>query len=134
MPIEWLNVNFLAVLVAALSSFLLGGLWYSRVLFGVTWSREAGVSADKQGHKPMVFVTSYLFAFLAAWLFAALLPAEFTAVQATLLGALIGMAWVATSFGINYGFGDRSLTLWLIDAGYHTLQFTLFGAIIGMWR
>lgn len=134
MPIEWLNVNFLAVLVAALSSFLLGGLWYSRALFGVTWSREAGINMDKQGHKPMVFVTSYLFAFLAAWLFAALLPAEFTASQATLLGALIGMAWVATSFGINYGFGDRSLTLWLIDAGYHTLQFTLFGAIIGAWR
>lgn len=134
MPIEFLNVNFLAVLVAALSSFLLGGLWYSRALFGVTWSREAGVSADKQGHKPMVFVTSYLLAFLAAWLFAALLPTEITAAQATLLGALIGMAWVATSFGINYGFGDRSLTLWLIDAGYHTLQFTLFGAIIGAWR
>lgn len=134
MPIELLNVNFLAVLVAALSSFVLGGLWYSRALFGVVWSREAGVSADKQGHRSMVFVTSYVLAFLAAWLFAALLPTEITAAQATLLGALIGIAWVATSFGINYGFGDRSLTLWMIDAGYHTLQFTLYGAIIGMWR
>lgn len=135
MSIELLNVSFLAVAVAALSSFLLGGLWYSRALFGATWSREAGINPEtKQGHRPMVFVTSYLLAFLAAWLFAALLPAEITVAQSTVLGALIGVAWVATSFGINYGFGDRSLTLWLIDAGYHTLQFTLFGAIIGAWR
>lgn len=134
MPIELLNVNFLAVLVAALSSFMLGGLWYSRALFGVLWSREAGVSPDTQGHRPMVFVTSYLLAFIAAWLFAALLPADISVAQATLLGALIGIAWVATSFGINYGFGDRSLTLWLIDAGYHTLQFTLYGAILGAWK
>lgn len=134
MPIELLNVNFLAVTVAALSSFLLGGLWYSRALFGAVWSREAGVNPDKQGHRPMVFVTSYLLAFLAAWLFAALLPADISVAQATVLGALIGIVWVATSFGINYGFGDRSLTLWLIDGGYHTLQFTLYGAIIGVWR
>jgi hypothetical protein len=28
-------MNYLAVLVAAASSFLLGGVWYSRLLFGV---------------------------------------------------------------------------------------------------
>ena len=32
-----MQFNYLAVLVAALSSFLLGGLWYSRMLFGPTW-------------------------------------------------------------------------------------------------
>ncbi len=35
------DVNLWAVLAAALSSFLLGGLWYSRALFGVMWHREA---------------------------------------------------------------------------------------------
>ena len=35
------NVNILAVIVAALSSFLLGGLWYSNALFGAIWRRAA---------------------------------------------------------------------------------------------
>ena len=49
-------------------------------------------------------------------------------------GALVGVAFVATSFGINYAFARRSLTLWLIDGGYHVLQFVLYGLILGLWH
>ena len=49
-------------------------------------------------------------------------------------GALAGFGFVATSFGINYQFAQRSYKLWLIDAGYHTLQFVLFGLILGLWH
>jgi len=45
-----------------------------------------------------------------------------------------GLCWVATSFGINYLFAGRSLKLWLIDGGYHTLQFTLYGLVLGLWH
>ena len=41
------------------------------------------------------------------------------------------LAWVAASLGISYLFEQRPLKLWLINGGYHTLQFTLYGAIIG---
>ena len=41
---------------------------------------------------------------------------------------------VAASFGINYQFANRSLTLWLIDGGYHTVQFLLFGLVLGLWH
>ncbi len=37
------EINYLAVVVAALGSFLLGGLWYSPALFGKVWQREAGL-------------------------------------------------------------------------------------------
>ena len=47
-------------------------------------------------------------------------------------GAGIGIAWVATSFGVNYLFELKSLKLWLINAGYHTVQFTLYGLIFGL--
>jgi len=49
-------------------------------------------------------------------------------------GALVGGAFVATSFGINYAFAQRSLKLWLIDGGYHLLQFVLYGLILGLWH
>jgi hypothetical protein len=34
---DFSTINYLAVLVAALSTFVLGGLWYSPMLFGKAW-------------------------------------------------------------------------------------------------
>jgi hypothetical protein len=52
---------------------------------------------------------------------------------ATAYGACAGICWVAASFGINYLFEHRSFKLWLINAGYHTLQFTIIGLILALW-
>ena len=41
------TVNLLAVIAAALSSFVLGGLWYSNALFGAAWRRGRG--AERSG-------------------------------------------------------------------------------------
>lgn len=130
-----LEVNLGAVVVAASSSFLLGGVWYSQALFCNTWIREAGrADQPKQRHKAMVFALSFALSLIAAFVFAMFLgprPALGFAVGA---GAAAGACWVAASFGINYLFGGRSFKLWLIDGGYHTLQFTLFGLVLGLWH
>ena len=42
-------------------------------------------------------------------------------------GFAAGLCWVAASYGINYLFERRPLRLWLINGGYHVLQFTAFG-------
>jgi hypothetical protein len=41
---------------------------------------------------------------------------------------------VATSFGINYLFERRNPRLFLINGGYHTVQFTVFGLVLGLWH
>ena len=41
------EVNWIAIVVAAVGSFVLGGLWYSPVLFGKAWQREAGLTDEK---------------------------------------------------------------------------------------
>lgn len=128
-------INIWAVLAAALSSFLLGGLWYSPALFGNVWNRHAGRDPKGGGRHPaMVFGTAFVLALVAAAVFAMLLGANPPLVQAVKMGALTGAAFVATSFGINYAFASRTFVLWLIDAGYHVLQFTLFGLVLGLWH
>jgi hypothetical protein len=130
------NVNVWAVIVAALSSFLLGGLWYSKVLFHGAWERAADVKPDptKTSHGAVVFGLSFVLALVAAYVFAwALGPAPQLG-QALKAGATVGAAFVATSFGINYSFSGRKLALWAIDAGYHLVQFTLFGLVLGLWH
>lgn len=126
--------NELAVLAAAVSAFILGGLWYGP-LFKHAWCREAGVDASSTPKHPArvlasAFVASVIAAAAFAW-FIGPAPGLRNAVQE---GFLTGLAIVAMSFGINYAFAQRSLKLWLIDGGYHTLQFTLYGLIIGLWQ
>jgi hypothetical protein len=130
-----LSVNILAVLAAALSSFLLGGLWYSALLFGTRWQREAGDARKAgEGHPAKVFGLSFLFALIAAFVYAAVVPQPSGAASAGIQGLVIGAGLVAASFGINYQFANRSTVMWLIDGGYHTVQFGIYGLILGLWR
>jgi hypothetical protein len=128
------EINWLAVIVAAVASFLLGGLWYSPVMFGKVWQREAGLSDEqlKQGNMAKIFGLSLILAFLAAWNFANFLGPRPSVVFGTAVGASAGLLWVAASFGINYLFERRSFKLFLINGGYHTLQFTLFGLVLAL--
>jgi len=125
-------MNIWAIGVAAVSSFLVGGLWYSPVLFGRVWNRENG-GQPPAGHPARVFGISLLFSLLAAACFALLLGPAPSPAQGLRLGALAGLGLVAASFGINYQFAQRSFLLWLIDAGYHAVQFLVFGLVLGLW-
>ena len=128
------DLNLWAVLVAAASAFVLGGIWYGP-LFKRVWCREAGVDPDKpNGHPARVFGTAAIASLAAAFAFAWFLGPRPEMHHAVHAGLMVGLAYVATSFGINYAFAGRSLKLWLIDASYHTLQFALCGLILGLWH
>jgi hypothetical protein len=128
-----MDINLWAVIAAAVSSFALGGLWYGP-LFKVAWCREAGIDpSSKPAHPGMVFGAAFLLSLLAAYVFALFLGHKPVA-DAVAVGLIVGVCWVATSFGINYLFAARSLKVWAIDAGYHTLQFALYGLILGLWH
>jgi hypothetical protein len=126
-------MNIPAVVVAAVSSFMLGGLWYSPALFGKAWNRENG--GEKQaGHPAKVFGVSFVFSLIAAFAFAWLLGAAPPLETALRTGAIVGAGFVAASFGINYQFAQRSFKLWLIDGAYHAVQFIVFGLVLGLWH
>ncbi len=126
-------MNIWAILLAAVSSFMLGGLWYSPVLFGKAWNAENG-GVPQTGHPAKVFGISFAFSLIAAAAFACWMGPEPTLEAALKAGALAGLGMVAASFGINYQFAQRSFKLWLIDGGYHAVQFLLFGLILGLWH
>ena len=128
-----MSINVLAVIAAALCSFLVGGPWYSDALFKKMWMRAAGVNAaalepgsKQQKHPAYVFGVSFVF---ALWL-GPNPPLGYAVGR----GLLAGAGLVATSFGINYLFSARSMVLWAIDAGYHVVQFVLFGLVLGLWH
>lgn len=126
------EVNYLAILLAALSAFLLGGLWYSPVLFANRWMALTGQSEErlKSGSMPLIFGGAFLLNLIAAYVLA-MFVGPLDVQYAALAGLSVGFCWVATGLGVNYLFERRPLGLWLINAGYFVLQFTIMGAIIG---
>ena len=130
------EVNYLAVLAAAVATFALGGLWYSPALFGKVWQREAGVTEEKMKSANMgvIFGLTFVLALIAAWVFALFLGPRPPMALGLGAGFSAGLCWVAASLGINYLFERKSLKLWLINGGYHTLQFTIIGLILALWH
>jgi hypothetical protein len=127
-----MDVNWLAVFLAALSAFLLGGLWYGP-LFGKKWQALQGLSDEqmKDANMAAIFGGSFALSLVAAFVFAMFLGRDPGLEFATAAGFGAGLAWVAASLGIHYLFARKPLALWLVDGGYSTLQFTLYGAILG---
>ena len=127
------HVNLIAVLLCGVASLVVGGLWYSPALFGKAWQRKAGLSDEqaKSGNMAMIFGLTFVLSVVAAYVFAMFLGTSMSLAGAVGAGFSAGLCWVAASFGINYLFERRPLGLWLINGGYHTLQFTLFGLILG---
>jgi hypothetical protein len=130
------DINYLAVVAAALSSFVLGGLWYSNALFGKAWQRAAGVTDAqmKNSNMPLIFGGSFALALIQAFVFAMFLGPDPALPFAVGAGLAAGLCWVAAAFGVTYLFERRSLAHFLINGGYNAAAFTLFGVILGLWR
>ena len=130
------GINLVAVFAAAASAFVLGGLWYSPALFAASWMRYAGLSETqiRSGNRALIFGGAFVLSLIAAFVFAMFLgpaPALGFALGA---GSSAGLCWVAASLGISYLFERRPFKLFLINGSYFTLQFTLYGLVLGLWH
>lgn len=130
------EVNLWGVLAAGVGSLIIGGLWYSPLLFAKAWQREAGLSDEQLAgaNMALIFGLTFVLSALAAYVFGMFIGPDMPLAGTVGGGFAAGLFWVGASFGINYLFERRSLKLWLINAGYHTLQFTMFGLVFGLLR
>jgi hypothetical protein len=134
------SLNLFAVIVATIAAFFLGFVWYT-FLFGRRWMKELGVTEEdlkKGANMGMIFGTTLLLTFIMALGLALLWHREdvstLTWDVGLYHGLLIGLAFVATSTGINYLYQRKTIVLWAIDAGYQVCFLGLIGAILGAWH
>ena len=130
------QLNYWAVLVAALSTFLIGGLWYSPAIFGKAWMRENGFTEEsmKGGNMTKIFGLAFFLALIAAVNLAMFMGPENKPEMGAMWGFLAGFGWVATFVGMHYLFERKSFTLFLINAGYSVVSLTLMGVILAAWK
>lgn len=130
------DVNWLAVVAATVAAFLLGGLWYSKALFGNAWMQEVGLTEEavNSANMPRTFGGTIVLQLLAATALSSFLGADSTWQSGLQTGLWIGLFWLATAYGVTYLFEQRSVRLFLINAGYYVVLYAVMGTIIGFWH
>jgi hypothetical protein len=130
--------NYLAILVAAIASFLLEAGWYYYFLqtwlngIGRTmaWLEGTGVSPALQYGTALVSA-----AFMATAISCVTqLTGRQTALRGIKVGALLWLGFVLTVLSTAYVFEVRPLSLLGVDAGFWLLSMMLMGGIVGGWK
>ena len=130
------TINWLAVLVAGLSAFILGGIWYSPALFGRSWMRENDFTVDdvQKGNKGKIFGWSFILSLLmAANLGMFLADPKIDLAMGIVYGFLTGV-WIFCGIAIVGLFEHKTAKYIFINGGYMLVALGLMGAIIGAWR
>lgn len=128
------GVNYLAVLVAAVAAFAFGAAWY--MTLSRAWLAAVGLSPEQMGKRsPVPFVVSFVALLVMAWVLAGML-AHFGAGQVTVRNGIVSglflwLGFVITTLAVNNAYGQRKVSLTVID-GLHWLGVLVVqGAVIG---
>lgn len=127
------SVNWLAVVVAALSAFVLGALWYGP-LFGEAWMEENDFTEDDltADNMTVIYGTAFVLEFIIA-VNLAFFVGDAAIREGALYGFLVGFGWIAMAMGVNALFSRSTVRLWLIDSFYFVVSLTLMGVILAAW-
>lgn len=132
-----MEVNFLAVLLAAIASMVLGSLWYGPV-FGKQWMMMAGISEEKMkagGKNAMIaaMVTGFITSLVTAYVFATFLRyvGEMTVQSGLTLGFWVWLGFFATTqLGVVI-WEMKSVKLYVLNTAYSLANLLIMGAIVG---
>lgn len=138
------SVNYLAVLLAALSTMVVGSIWYAPSVFGKQWARLAGVKLDKDdpnfsgARMAFTYVGVFFGSLLTAYILAhiAFLSNNFFQ-NSFLQDALMTAFWlwlgiVATRLFMHDTFEGRRKKLTVLNASHELVTFMVMAIIIGL--
>ena len=131
-----MRTNYLAVVVAAIAYFVLGGVWYG-VLFNKPWMALEQMTVEKaQSMNPILpYVVSFLLELLIAYSLAQLCiwRNANTAGRGASVGVLVWIGFIGPITFMTCMFEMRPRTLFAINEFYPLAGLVLMGAILGAW-
>jgi hypothetical protein len=136
---QFAGLNYFAIVVAAVVSFMFGWLWYG-VLLSRQWLDAVGKSEDEikgdGGPSPLPFVIAFIAQLIMAWMLAGIIghlgPGEVTLRNGVVSAAFVWFGFVITTLTVNNAFQGAKRALTLIDGGHWLGVLLLQGAVIGL--
>ncbi len=132
-------VNYLAVLVAALASMVIGFLWYSPVLFGKPWTKLMGWSEKQMKEKSSQMGPAYLIMLVSSLVMAYVLAhlVSYLGVKvwqdALMLAFWTWLGFIATTGLSSVLWEGKPVKLYLINVGYSLADLIAMAMILTYW-
>lgn len=134
------GINPLAVLAAAVASWLAGAIWYTALArpWLIALGKTRGELMGPDGKASAVpFIVAFLALLLMAWVLAGLVghfgAGQITVTNGIISGVVAWLGFVVTTLATNHGFGGQRPMLTLIDGGHWLAVMVIQGAIIGLF-
>lgn len=128
--------NHLAIILAAVASFLFGGVWYGAL--SKRWMDAANITPEDitaNGATILPYVITFVAQLIMAWVLAGVIghlgSGQVTLKNGIISGAFIWLGFVVTTLAVNHAFQMQKRALTLIDGAHWLGVLLLQGAIIG---
>ncbi|MDW4498104.1 DUF1761 domain-containing protein [Sulfitobacter sp. D35] len=131
-------MGILSVLIAGISGFIFGAIWYT--VFATRWMAVSGVALDAEGKpinrsNPVPYITSLVGCILVAGMMrhTFVLSGIDTPGEGFVAGLGIGLFLVTPWIATFYAFGGKPRDLVLIDGGYATFGSTVIATVLTLF-
>lgn len=134
------EINYIAVLLATLSSMVVGSIWYTPKVFGNRWMKLSGVTPSGDAKDAIApIVVTLIVSFITAWVLAG---AAFIAyafyggsflVNALVTAVILWAGFTAARFITHDAFDRRPAALTVLNIAHELVTVLVMALIIGVW-
>lgn len=132
------HLNYLAILTGTVVYFILGAVWYSKLMFSTKWGElnKLEMTEDSKKMMPMMMVISFVMMLIATLGLAILMYLlGIEGIEGGVkLGLLCGLCFSAATMVTNYVYVRKPMALYFIDGGYHVVGFVVASIILSVWH
>lgn len=134
------SINYIAVVLATLSSMVIGSIWYTPKVFGNYWMKAAGITPSgnaKDAVRPIVI--TLIVSFITAWVLAGAVSISFEfyggsfLVNALLTALILWAGFTAARFITHDAFDGRPTGLTVLNVAHELVTIMVMALIIGVW-
>lgn len=133
-------INYWAVLLATLSSMVVGTIWYTPKVFGNYWMRATGVTPSGNAKDAVgPILVTVIVSFITAWVLAGATYLSYSFYGGGFLGNAIVTAIVlwagftAARFITHDAFDQRPSGLTILNIAHELVTVVVMAVIIGVW-
>jgi hypothetical protein len=134
------EINYWAVLLATLSSMVIGSIWYAPKVFGTRWSKLANVDMNRPASSATwAIITTLLVSFMTAWVLAgaSAIAWHFYGgsffIAALVTAILLWAGFTAARFITHDAFEGRSTRLTTLNIAHELVTVVVMAILIGVW-
>lgn len=134
------SINYIAVVLATLSSMLIGSIWYTPKVFGNYWIKVTGVTMSGNGKDAIrPILITVVVSFITAWVLAGAVSISFEfyggsfLVNSLLTALILWAGFTAARFITHDAFDGRPTGLTVLNVAHELVTIMVMALIIGVW-